>query len=263
MIDRDIASPRQARLLASLLDHTDAPWCAGEFPPLAHWLLFPPDARQSLIGSDGHPARPDGGLPRRMWAGSRVRFLRPIRLGETVERRTTVASEVDKVGKSGAMKFVTLSHLLSVNGEFAIEEDQGIVYRAAVPAGTSARPLAPDTVADIPPVARRLSVGPVELFRFSALTFNAHRIHYDRDYARNEEGYPGLVVHGPYLATLLMDHFLRHRPQSAVRGFSFRALRPIFDGEAFTLGLTEDAGGADLVAIDAAGGIATQARIDL
>lgn len=263
MICRDIAAHRHAQLLAALLDHAELPWRAGEFPPLAHWLLFPPDARQSLIGTDGHPARADGGLPRRMWAGSRVRFLRPILLGDTVERRTTVVSEVDKAGKSGPMRFVTLSHVLSVNGAVAAEEEQSIVYRAAAPAEASARPPAPGTVADVPAVARQLSLGPVELFRFSALTFNAHRIHYDRDYARSEEGYPGLVVHGPYIATLLMDHFMRHRPHGTVRAFSFKALRPIFDGESFTLGLTEDAKGADLVAIDAAGGIATQARIDL
>lgn len=263
MTDSDIASDRHARLLAALLDHTVTPWRAGEFPPLAHWLLFPPDVRQSLIGPDGHPARPADGLPRRMWAGSRIRFLRPVRLGETVERQTTVVSEVDKTGKSGAMKFVTLSHLLSVNGRIAIEEEQSIVYRAAAPAGIPAHPPVPDTVADVPAVARRLSIGPVELFRFSALTFNAHRIHYDREYAQAKEGYPGLVVHGPYIATLLMDHFMQHRPQCAVRAFSFKALRPIFDGDTFTLGLTEDADGADLVAIDSSGGIATQARIDL
>lgn len=268
MTDSDIASDRHARLLAALLDHTVTPWRAGEFPPLAHWLLFPPDVRQSLIGPDGHPARPPDDLPRRMWAGSRIRFLRPVRLGDTVERRTTVVSEVDKTGKSGAMKFVTLSHLLSVSGRIAIEEEQSIVYRAAALAGTPARPPAPDTVADGPApapdtVTRQLSIGPVELFRFSALTFNAHRIHYDREYAQAKEGYPGLVVHGPYIATLLMDHFMQHRPRSSVRAFSFKALRPIFDGETFTLRLTEDADGADLVAIDASGGIATQARIGL
>ncbi len=261
IVTRDVAAHRQAHLLAALLDHDAPPWRPNELPPLGHWLLFPPDARQSAIGVDGHPARPDDdGLSRRMWAGSRIHFLAPVPLGSVVTRETETLSETDKTGKSGRMRFVTLRHRLSVDGVPSIEEEQDIVYREAAASGASARPPAPADPAEPPMASRLFRADPIRLFRFSALTFNAHRIHYDRDYATQAEGYPALVVHGPYIATLLMDHYLRHRPAAPVRRFSFRAQRPIFDTDPFTLGLTD---GADLVAIDAAGGIAMQARVDL
>lgn len=263
MTATDIAAHRHAHLLAALLDHDTPPWQPGAIPPLAHWLLFPPDVQQSAMGVDGHPARTDDSLPRRMWAGGRLRFLAPISFGASVERVTEILSETDKTGRSGRMRFVTLRHRLSVDGQAVIEEEQDIVYREASAPGTSARPSPPETVAAAPAVARQVQAGPVDLFRFSALTFNAHRIHYDRKYAMEEEGYPALVVHGPYIATLLMDHYLRYRPAAAVKGFSFRAQRPIFDIDPFTLGLVEDEGGAALVAIDVAGGVAMQARVDL
>lgn len=260
--ETDIATARQVELLAALLDHACPPWRPGELPPLAHWLLFPPGARQSAIGVDGHPLREDAGLPRRMWAGSRVRFAAPIPIGAELVRETEPISAVDKSGRSGRMRFVTLRHRLHSGGTLAIEEEQDIVYREAAAPGASARPPAPDMRVTPPPVARRVKADPVALFRFSALTFNAHRIHYDRDYARDAEGYPALVVHGPYLATLLMDQFLRHRPAAAVTGFSFRAMRPVFDTDPFTLGLVEDKTGAALQVIDSVGGVAMPARVD-
>ena len=251
----DIAAARQAHLLAALLDHDTPPWRPGELPPLAHWLLFPPDARQSGIGPDGHPLREDDGLPRRMWAGSRVRFLAPIMLGSEVERETSAIAVNDKQGRSGRMRFVTLRHVLKVDGQVCVEEEQDIVYREA---GRNGAPPPPETMTPAPPVARVVTIDPVQLFRFSALTFNAHRIHYDLPYTQDVEGYLGLVVHGPFVATLLMDHFLRHTPAVQVASFSFRAQRPIFAGEPFTLGLT----GCDLTAIDHAGGLAMQARVE-
>ena len=255
----DIAAARHAHLLAALLDHQTPPWRSGELPPLAHWLLFPPDARQGEMGQDGHPRRVDEGLPRRMWAGSRVRFLAPIPIGSEVVRETSQVSVADKQGRSGRMQFVTLRHLLSVDGVACVEEEQDIVYREA---GQNSAPPAPETLAAMPPVVRTLTADPVQLFRFSALTFNAHRIHYDLPYTRDVEGYPGLVVHGPFLATLLMDHYLRHHPAAQIASFSFRAQRPIFAGDAFTLGLSpEDKGGA-LTAIDHVGGLAMQARVE-
>ena len=252
---RDVAAARQAHLLAALLDHETPPWRAGELPPLAHWLLFPPDTRQSGIGPDGHPLREDDGLPRRMWAGSRVRFLAPILLGREVERETSPIAVNDKQGRSGRMRFATLRHLLKVDGQVCVEEEQDIVYREA---GRNGARLPPETVTPAPPVTRVVTIDPVQLFRFSALTFNAHRIHYDLPYTRDVEGYPGLVVHGPFIATLLMDHFLRHAPAAQVASFSFRAQRPIFAGEPFTLGLS----GRDLAAVDHAGGLAMQARVE-
>jgi 3-methylfumaryl-CoA hydratase len=255
----DIAAARQAHLLAALLDHDTPPWPAGELPPLAHWLLFPPDARQSCIGPDGHPMREDDGLPRRMWAGSRVRFLAPILLGSEVERETSAIAINDKEGRSGRMRFVTLRHLLKVDGQVCVEEEQDIVYREA---GRNGAPPPPEEVTPAPPVARVVTIDPVQLFRFSALTFNAHRIHYDLPYTQDVEGYPGLVVHGPFIATLLMDHFLRHAPAAQVSSFSFRAQRPIFAGEPFTLGLSPEGMGGDLMAIDHAGGLAMRARVE-
>jgi 3-methylfumaryl-CoA hydratase len=255
----DIAAARQAHLLAALLDHDTPLWRPGELPPLAHWLLFPPDTRQSGIGLDGHPMRADDGLPRRMWAGSRVRFLAPIVLDSEVERETSAIAINDKQGRSGRMRFVTLRHVLEVDGQACVEEEQDIVYRGA---GRNGTPSPPEAPTPFPPVVRVVTIDPVQLFRFSALTFNAHRIHYDLPYAQDVEGYPGLVVHGPFIATLLMDHFLRHAPAAQVSSFSFRARRPIFAGEPFTLGLFPEDKGGDLVAIDHAGGLAMQARVE-
>ena len=257
-----IASTRQVDLLAALLDHVEPPWRAGELPPLAHWLLFPPLARQSELGEDGHPRRFDDALPRRMWAGSRVRFLSPVPLEAEVHQETVEMRSEEKTGRSGRMQFLTLRHTLFVGDQAAIEEEQDIVYRQAATPGTPAR-LAPSASEPRPPKVRELVADPVRLFRYSALSFNSHRIHYDRPYAIGAEGYPGLVVHGPYLATLLMDLYLRHRPGSDVRAFSFRALRPVFDGEPLTLGLSEDGEGGDLVVIDADTGAAQRARVDV
>lgn len=255
----DIAAARHAQLLAALLDHETPPWRPGELPPLAHWLLFPPDTRQSAMGQDGHPMRQDDGLPRRMWAGSRVRFLTPILLDREVVRESSRIGVTDKQGRSGRMRFVTLRHLLKVDGVVCVEEEQDIVYREA---GRNGAPPPPETLTAAPPLSRVMTADPVQLFRFSALTFNAHRIHYDLPYSRDVEGYPGLVVHGPLIATLLMDHFLRHEQAAHVACFSFRAQRPIFAGEAFTLGFAPEEKGGALMAIDHAGGLAMQARID-
>lgn len=264
IVTTDIAAHRQAHLLAALLDHDVPPWRPDELPPLGHWLLFPPDVRQSGLGGDGHPARQDNaGLPRRMWAGGRIRFLAPVPLGSIVKRESDILSEADKTGKSGHMRLITLRHRLSVDGVPSIEEEQDIIYREAPAPGASARLPPPTAPVEPPAVSRLFRADPAGLFRFSALTFNAHRIHYDRDYATRQEGYPALVVHGPYVATLLLDQYLRHRSAAAIGSFSFRAVRPIFDTDPFTLGLTEDEEGADLIAIDAAGGVAMQARVDL
>ncbi len=227
--------------LAALLDHETPPWRSGEAPPLGHWLYFLPRARQSQISEDGHPFRgdflPPTPLPRRMWAGSRLTFHAPIHRGAHLERHSQIADVTEKTGASGDMLFVTVRHAIQADGVKAISEEHDIVYRGAPTAPTPAPgPPAPPPACDR---ARTMSADPTQLFRYSALTFNAHRIHYDRDYCREEEGYPGLVVHGPYLATLLMDHFLRHRPLARIRSFAFRARRPIFDIAPFTLCLND------------------------
>ena len=266
--ETDLAARGPLDRLTDLLDHTAPPWPAGQAPPLAHWLYFLPRARQSGLGVDGHPLRGGDGLmppvtlPRRMWAGSRLTFTGGIAIGAEIARRSTIADLQRKTGASGEMVFVTVRHEVSSGGAVRVVEEQDIVYREPPPPAVAG---APAPTADEPPAtpvaSRTLSADTVQLFRFSALTFNSHRIHYDRDYATREEGYPGLVVHGPYLATLLMDHFLRNRTGRAVTGFRFRARSPIFDGAPFTLNLADTPDGAEVWATDSNGRIAVSATV--
>jgi 3-methylfumaryl-CoA hydratase len=247
--------------LAALLDHEKSPWTTGEVPPLGHWLYFLPHARQSAIDIDGHPKRgdflPPVPLPRRMWAGGEMVFHAPLPVGAPIERVSTIADVTAKTGSSGAMLFVTLRHAIFCSGALAIEERQDLVYRG--PDGTAAP--APATEAPKADATRIVTPDPVALFRYSALTFNGHRIHYDRDYARSE-GYPGLVVHGPYAATLLVDHFLRETPDAVVKRFSFRARRPLFDTAPFSLNLRRTGAAAEVWTADAASQPAMTGTID-
>ena len=287
--EEDVAAAGPLARLASLLDHEAPPWIAGELPPLAHWLYFLPSVRQSLLDIDGHAKRgdmlPPVPLPQRMWAGSRVRFLQPIPVGSTMSRRSTIAGVTAKSGRSGPMIFITVEHRITVGGSVAVIEEQDLVYRGPVSPSTAAASAdgaqrAATLRADaLPPRAaaspstgaapelrsrttRRFVPDPVRLFRFSALTFNAHRIHYDRDYARDVEGYPGLVVHGQLLAILLLDHFLRHAGAVQVNAFAFRAQQPLFDTAPFDLCLGESDGGATLWASAANGTRAFTASLE-
>ena len=260
--DRATAAPLAG--LAALLDHATPPWREGEAPPLAHWLYFLPRARQSELAVDGHPRRgpflPPVELPRRMYAGARIAFHAPIALEAALERVSTIAGVAEKTGASGRMVFVTVRHEVFADGTPALTEEQDIVYREAAKGDETPAAAAPDMRAC--DLTRRITPDPVLLFRYSALTFNGHRIHYDRGYARAVEGYPGLVVHGPLLATLLMDHFLRAHPGAAVRRFSFRARRPLFDTAPFDLCLKEASGGAELWARDSSGAAAMTAEVE-
>jgi 3-methylfumaryl-CoA hydratase len=230
----DTASPMPLAGLAALLDHAQPPWRDGELPPLAHWLYFLNHAPQSDIDVDGHPRRggflPPVTLPRRMWAGSRIEFRGSIPIGAAITRRSTIANVSAKNGASGAMIFVTAKHEVSANGQVAIAEEQDIVFREAPKPGAATRA---SLDAQASEWTRTITPDPTLLFRFSALTFNAHRIHYDRDYCRDVEGYPGLVVQAPLTALLLMDHHLRQRPRADVARFEFRAQRPLFDTAPF------------------------------
>ena len=265
----DVATAAPLASLAALLDHDAAPWRPGTVPPLGHWLYFLPTARQSVIGADGHPRRDGHGLlppvplPRRMWAGSRVEFLAPIAVGAALTRVTTIDAIKPKRGASGDLLFVTLRHDIAANGVPAIREEQDIVFREPAPASPSSRaaPPAPAAAEPVEPIdaIRSITPDPVLLFRYSALTFNAHRIHYDRDYAEGVEGYAGLVVHGPLIATLLIDHALR--AGFAPRAFRFRAEAPLIDGAPFDLCLTREGGGARLWARDVAGRITMRADL--
>lgn len=256
---RDTADPHRIGRLAALLDHDEPPWAPGMLPPLGHWLCFQPDARQSLIGPDGHPLRtgqgllPEIDLPRRMWAGSRIHFFGDIPLETSIVRHSTVIAATPKTGRSGNMLFVTVRHQIYLDGgEIAVIEDQDIVYREASRAGASTERSA-EKAGDADPVTRIVTPDPVMLFRYSALTFNAHRIHYDRDFCRDTEGYQGLVVQGPLLATLLLDLLLRNRNVERLTSYAFRATAPIFEGEPVTLGLKMQNDGVRLRAVGPAG----------
>jgi 3-methylfumaryl-CoA hydratase len=254
----DVVTSAPLAGLAALLDHATPPWRGGELVPLGHWLNFLPRARQSEMDVDGHPRRgaflPPVPLPRRMWAGGRLTFHIPIPVGATIERRSTIADVAAKSGKSGTMVFVTVRHEITIAGRLAVGEEQDIVYREMPARAAGTRPGTPAAVEPEAPAeplrasdwTRDVTPDPVQLFRFSALTFNAHRIHYDRTYCRDVEGYPGLVVHGPFIATLLLDHFLRRRPEARITSFQFRAQRPLYDTAAFSLCMAATPTGADL-----------------
>lgn len=232
--DRVTSAPVGA--LTATLDRDDPPTAHGQtIPPLWHWLYFLPTVRQSGIGLDGHPQRggflPPVPLPRRMWAGSQLEFVAPLGVGQTISRTSRIDHVQLKDGRGGPLVFVHVQHDVSAGGRTAIVERQDIVYRQAArtgdapPAGTPA----PTGAAWM----RRIEPDPVLLFRYSALTLNGHRIHYDRPYACDVEGYPGLVVHGPLIATLLLDLLRRERPEAQVTGFRFKAMTPLFDTAPF------------------------------
>lgn len=234
------ASPVAA--LAATLDRADpAPSTGTPLPALWHWLYFLPFAPHSQIGEDGHPRRggflPPVPLPRRMWAGSRLRWnaSNPLQVGQEVQRTSTIQSVKHKAGRSGELLFVQLEHrYANAQGE-ALVEEQDIVYRAAAAPGTPAPAPQKSPLVGQAAWSRSITPDPVLLFRYSALTFNGHRIHYDRDYATREEGYSGLVVHGPLLATLLMDLLRRHLPEAKVASFAFKAVRPTLDTHTFSV----------------------------
>ena len=220
--------------LAAVLDRAHP---GGAVPPLWHWLYFLPVAPQAEIGPDGHPKRggflPPVPLPRRMWAGGRLTFHAGLKAGERATRTSTIANIEDKTGRSGRLVFVTVQHQYDVGGAVTIEEEQDIVYRDAPQPGASAPE--PARAPQGETWRRTVSADPVMLFRYSALTFNSHRIHYDAPYVTQEEGYPGLVVHGPLIATLLADLVHRERPDATLQTFAFKAVRPTFASNAFTL----------------------------
>jgi 3-methylfumaryl-CoA hydratase len=232
----DIIAVDRVAAMAATLDQERAPGTGEALPPGWHWLFFNPAVRASEVGPDGHPKRglflPPVPLPRRMWAGGRLRFEAPLRVGEAATRESEILKVEVKSGRSGALVFVTVRHRLRGAAGLAVEEEHDIVYR----------PLpAPGASATTPPQAptdgvwrREIRPDPVLLFRYSALTFNGHRIHYDHPYVTQVEGYPGLIVHGPLIATLLMDLVNRQRP-GALRQFAFRAISPLFDTAPFSV----------------------------
>ena len=250
--------PWRAQAMHATLDATDAvPSAGAELPACWHWLYFLEVAPSRELGADGHPARggvlPPVALPRRMWAGSRLEFLAPLVVGGSVRKSSRVAAVEEKAGRSGALCFVTVEHETYSGAELAIRERQDIVYREASREGQTVRAERAPSGAQY---ERTWTLDTPRLFRYSALTFNSHRIHYDRNYATAEEGYPGLVVQGPLLALLMLELLRQSFPARRVLTFEFRALAPLFDdGKPVHVCAAPDAGRITLWVADADGGL--------
>ncbi len=223
-----IATERVAAL-AAMLDWDEAPGKGAALPPGWHWLFFNPAVRRRELGTDGHPKRggflPPITLPRRMWAGGRLTYHAPLIVGAEASRRSEIVKIESKSGKSGSLTFVTVRHALSMDGQLCVEEQQDIVYRSPSPPGRLAAGEATPTRVD---VSQEINPDTTLLFRYSALTFNGHRIHYDQTYALEQEGYPDLVVHGPLTATLLQGLAASAQPGRRLVKFSFCGVKPLF-----------------------------------
>ncbi len=258
----DIITSQPAAALSATLDKVEFDARIGQPLPLAwHWIYFHTIAPASELGIDGHPRLggflPPITLPRRMWAGSRLQFHQPILIGDHLQRHSTIADVTTKQGRSGQLAFVKVQHAYHRDGTCVLDEEHDIVYREAVsPGAKKAPPLpAPDTFE----WSKTIHPDPVLLFRYSALTFNGHRIHYDRSYCQDVEGYPGLVVHGPLIATLLLDLIATSQPKP-VTTFNFRALAPVFDSEDFSIkGCSSKNVNNDLWAVNSKGQLCMQA----
>lgn len=245
-----LAGEPMARLAATLGRYAGPP---NSIPPLGHWCYFLAAVPQVGLGPDGHPIRggflPPVSLPRRMWAGGQLQWHSDLHIGDRVTKVSTIEQVRTVSGRSGPLVFVTVANEFSVDGALALREMHDIVYRdtqsRSASAGAVARPRSVP-VAARPMWERTVEADSTLLFRFSALTFNAHRIHYDRPYAQQVEGYPGLVVHGPLLATMLL-RLASDETGRAIRSFSFRAIQPVFDGAPFRLCGRQD---ADVVTLE-------------
>jgi 3-methylfumaryl-CoA hydratase len=257
----------RAVAMAATLDLPISPALGDALPPLWHWMYFWPAVPASQLGTDGHAQRggflPPVSLPRRMWAGGRLQFLAPLPVGAQAERVSRIKAVEVKQGKSGPLVFVTVAHDISVQAKPVIQEEHDIVYRDVLQVGDSlSNPKLAPTDAHW---SRQISPDPVQLFRYSALTFNGYRIHYDRSYATEVEGYPGLIVHGPLIASLLTDLLGRELPDRTMSEFSFRAIAPLFDTEPFSLHARLEPDGKHVVlwAANSRGELAMQAEAQL
>lgn len=310
---QDVLHAKPLVLFSATLDRQDPPPKAGdEIPPFWHGLYFLTATRQSELGADGHPPRggflPPVPLPRRMFAGAQVDFVRPLHVGQMVERRSTILGVSQKQGRSGEMVFLRLQHEISDAAGVCVVETQDIVYRdeptvetrtqikptepaaanavsiekviravstekvirAVSPEPTFSKNEVPAKESPVTPApatqaqwSRTITPDPVLLFRYSALTFIGHRIHYDYPYTTAVEGYPGLVVHGPLQATMLLDLLRCELPQCAPKRFVFRAVSPLFCTGAFRVcGAPSDAGQYSLWIEDQHGRVTMQATVE-
>ena len=234
--ERIDARPVQA--LAATLDLPAAPQAGDALPPGWQWLFFNPVVARNGLGSDGHPQRggflPPIDLPRRMWAGSRLQYLADVVVDGEATRTSRIVKVENKTGKRGLLWFVTVEHTTTSQGQTCIVEQQDIVYREATLPG-AALAAKPERYGGEAKWGREIVPDTTLLFRYSALTFNGHRIHYDHTYARDEEGYAGLVVHGPLTATLLQQLALEQGGGRKLARFEFRGIAPLIEGRAFRI----------------------------
>ena len=259
----DLVSLRQASGMAAMFDLSQDPVMGDPLPPGWHWVFFAEMARQSVLSKDGHAPRggflPPVELPRRMWGGNRLTFHEPIRIGEEVRRDSEILSITEKNGRSGQLALVTVKHSYHASGGLALEEEHDIVYRSEAKRGNKMppgeQPIKPAQWSNV------VDPDPVFLFRYSALTFNGHRIHYDTPYVTEVEGYPGLIVHGPLTATLLLELVRRERPYESIETVVIRAQRPLFAGLRFRVEGFPTETGANTWAVDSDGFVAMTADV--
>lgn len=258
MLQRDRLTPA---LLQRFRATIDSPENSEIAPQAIHWVLCTPEATTAQLGIDGHPQRSDSPdsffppvpHPRRMWASSKVEFISAISVNAEIERISTIASINEKTGSTGSLVFVDVEHQTKADGIVAISERQTLVYREANTAKPAPAPEAIDIDFGEWDFHRTLVSNEALLFRFSAITFNSHRIHYDAPYAVNEEGYRGLVVHGPLTSSLLLDLAARQFGANAVKYFAFRAQSPAFAGESLHLVGRREGDALTLAALNPAG----------
>lgn len=253
--------------LAALLDYEKLPWPAGEVPPTGQWCAMFPFTRQSQLGHDGHEKRgeffPPIDYPRRMWAGGRIRFHQPLHIGVAVIHRSIIKKIENKQGKTGPMSFLTVAHEYLENGVLCVVDEQDIVYRGAA-TGMMKKPEPKSIPTDaLQPYdwSKTLIPDSTLLFRYSAVSFNSHRIHFDQEYM-HEEGYPGLLVHGPLVATMLIDLFQNSLPGARISQFNYTVRSPLFAGYLLTLkGRKLDDGKISLWAEDCEGTVSLSAEL--
>ena len=253
----DIVTAQLVRgLRATLFMEIGEPKPGDAAPFTTHWCLAQPVFPASELGPDGHPTRggflPPVPLPRRMWAGGELEFFEALRVGDEVTRTSRISDVTMKSGSTGVLCFVSVEHLIATVRGTAIRERHDIVYRdlSAAPPAAAAKSPAP------PPAAQHREThmaDPVLLFRYSALTFNGHRIHYDRDYVTKVEGYPGLIFHGPMQAAFLVEFAARLHGGAAPKKFSYRGVQPLFEGSEFSVNANETSAGMELWTANSAG----------
>lgn len=252
----DIVTAQLVRgLRATLFQEVGEPQPGDAAPFTVHWCLAQPVFPMSMLGPDGHPTRggflPPVPLPRRMWAGGEIEFLQPLQVGDESTRTSRIADVQIKTGSTGTLCFVSVEHSISSPRGTAIRERQDIVYRemtSSAPASAKSPPP--------PPKAQHREThvsDPVLLFRYSALTFNGHRIHYDRDYVTKVEGYPGLIFHGPLQAAFIIELAAKLRGGKAPKKFTYRGVQPLFEGTEFSINANETDAGMELWTANAEG----------